>query len=58
MDKLNLGQHISRQYNEELEDIRTLVMNMGGLVERQLSDALQALTNLDESLAELIITSD
>ena len=58
MDKLHIGQHISRQYNEELEDIRTRVLNMGGLVEQQLNDALRALTELDESLAETVISSD
>ena len=30
-------QHISRKYNAELENLRTQVSNMGGLVERQLA---------------------
>lgn len=58
MDKLKLGQHISQQFNEELEDIRTRVMNMGGLVEQQLSDAIKALTTLDATLAEVVISND
>ena len=32
MDKLNLGQHISQQYNEELEEVRNKVLSMGGVV--------------------------
>ncbi len=56
MDKL--GQHISQQFDEELEDIRNRVMQMGGIVEQQLSDAVKALTDRDEALAEVVITSD
>lgn len=56
MDKL--GDHISHQFDEELEDIRNLVMQMGGIVEQQLGDAIKALTDRDEELAELVITSD
>ena len=33
MDKLNLDQHISRQFNEDLEEIKTSMLEMGGLVE-------------------------
>jgi len=32
MDKKGFSQHISRQYNEDLEQIITRVMTMGGLV--------------------------
>jgi phosphate transport system protein len=56
MDKL--GQHISQQFDEELEDIRNRVMAMGGLVEQQLSDAVKALSNIDAELAEVVITND
>jgi len=58
MDNLKLGQHISQQFNEELEDIRTRVMYMGGIVEQQLIDAIKALTTMDVSLAEVVITND
>jgi phosphate transport system protein len=56
MDKL--GQHISQQFDEELEDIRNRVMQMGGIVDQQLSDAVKALTDRDEALAEVVLTSD
>jgi phosphate transport system protein len=58
MDKLNMGQHISRRYNEELEDIRNRVLAMGGLVEQQLADALKALETQDAGLAEQVIAND
>lgn len=56
MDKL--GGHISHQFDEELEEIRNRVMQMGGIVEQQLSDAIKALTDRDEALAEIVVTSD
>lgn len=58
MDKSHLGQHISQQFNEELEDIRNRVMAMGGLVERQLEDAIEALTEGNAELGEVVITND
>ncbi|HEC27803.1 MAG TPA: phosphate transport system regulator PhoU, partial [Gammaproteobacteria bacterium] len=32
MENLQIDQHISRKYNEELEDLRSKVMTMGGMV--------------------------
>ncbi len=58
MEKTPLGQHISQQYNEELEDIRNRVLTMGGLVEQQLTDALRALSDINAELAEVVITND
>jgi phosphate transport system protein len=58
MEKMNIGQHISQQYNEELEDIRNRVMAMGGLVEQQLVDAVTALVEGDSALGERIISGD
>ncbi len=58
MDKLNIGQHISRQFNVELEDIRNSVLAMGGIVEQQLADAVTALLDMDSKLAEVVVTSD
>ena len=36
MEVEDLGQHISRRFNEDLEQVRNSVLNMGGLVEEQL----------------------
>jgi phosphate transport system protein len=51
-------QHISSQFNAELEDVRQRVLAMGGLVEQQIVDATRALMDADRSLAEAIITND
>ena len=58
MDNVKLGQHISHQFDAELEDIRNRVMAMGGLVEQQLADAVRALSDIDAELAEVVITND
>ncbi len=58
MDKANLGHHISQKFNEELEEIRSLVLAMGGLVEEQIRNAIQALTEGDTALAESVINRD
>lgn len=55
MDKLNLDQHISRQFNEDLEEIKTSMLEMGGLVEMQVGDAIRALEDADSGLAEKVI---
>jgi len=58
MDIEGIGHHISRQYNEELEDIRSKVMAMGGLVEQQLSNAVIALEESKQDVAETVIRAD
>lgn len=58
MDKLNLDHHISQQFNEELEEIRNHVMTMGGLVEQQTADAVQALVDGDGALGQRVVEDD
>lgn len=55
---MNFGRHISGQFNAELESIRTHVLTMGGLVEQQLSFAMQALHNEDVELAGKVVRDD
>ncbi len=55
MDKLHLDQHISRQFNEDLEQIKTQMLEMGGLVEKQVNDAVTAIENSDSGLAEHVL---
>jgi phosphate transport system protein len=50
--------HTSRQYDKELEDIRTRVLAMGGLVERQIAEAVDALVSGDVEKAEEVISRD
>nr|WP_086937653.1 phosphate signaling complex protein PhoU [Thaumasiovibrio occultus] len=58
MDNLNIGRHISNQFNAELEQIRSEVLAMGGLVEQQLVDALKAMHRQDVELARKVIRND
>ena len=58
MDKVDIGHHISQRFNEELEDVRNKVLAMGGLVEQQLTNALQAYSTGDAKLAEQVIKDD
>ena len=46
----DLNQHISSQFNEELETLRTHVLKMAGLVERNLRTAVGALETMDSSV--------
>ncbi len=50
--------HISRQFNAELEEIRSRVLQMGGLVEQQIDQALDALARGDTALGEAVIMDD
>jgi phosphate transport system protein len=47
MSTEGLSHHISSRYNEELERLRSSVLEMGGLVERQLSSAVGGITEPD-----------
>ncbi|HEV7985346.1 MAG TPA: phosphate signaling complex protein PhoU [Steroidobacteraceae bacterium] len=47
MSTEGLTHHISSRYNEDLERLRSSVMEMGGLVERQLIQAIGGLTEPD-----------
>lgn len=55
---MQLGRHISGQFNVELESIRTHVLAMGGLVEEQISLALHALYKHDPQLAAKVRAND
>ncbi len=50
--------HTDRQYEEELSDLRQNILTMGGLVEKQISNAIQALVNRDRALANVTIAKD
>ena len=52
------SQHISRQFNHELEELKTHLMAMGGLVEKQVQDAVRALLDGDSALAERVVDND
>lgn len=47
-------QHISQQFNAELEEVRSHLLAMGGLVEKQVNDAVTALIEADSGLAQQV----
>ena len=58
MTKEDYGHHISQQFNAELEDVRSHFLAMGGLVEKQVSDAMHALLDADSALAVAVQAND
>ncbi len=51
-------QHTNRQYEEELRSVRANLLKMGGLVERQITDAIEALTERNTEKARETIARD
>ena len=51
-------EHTSKQYDVELESVRSKVLEMGGLVEQQIVNALEALTSADINLAKDVMARD
>ena len=58
MSDMHLGQHISRRFNEELEDVRSKVLHMGGIVEVQLANALRVMVHDEIELAREVVNAD
>ncbi|MEW6992970.1 phosphate signaling complex protein PhoU [Colwelliaceae bacterium MEBiC 14330] len=58
MDNLQMGRHISGQFNEDLERVINNVMHMGGIVEKQVTDALAAVQKGDVELAQQVLSND
>ncbi|MDP2226844.1 MAG: phosphate signaling complex protein PhoU [Moraxellaceae bacterium] len=58
VSKDEYSQHISQQFNAELEDVRTDFLAMGGLVEKQVADAVNALLDANSRLAEQVQETD
>ena len=46
-----LAHHISSQFNEELQEVNSKFMGMGGLVEHQVTHAIHALLDANAKLA-------
>ncbi|MGE5162127.1 MAG: PhoU domain-containing protein, partial [Betaproteobacteria bacterium] len=52
------GEHLSHQYDDELERMRSRILQMGGLVESQLRLALDAFESTDPEKSAAVIASD
>ena len=55
---MSSGEHLSRVYDEELEALRSNVLQMGGLVESQLELAIEAFERADIDVADQVINAD
>jgi len=58
MERKDISEHISQQFNMEMEDLRNKVLTMGGIVEKNISDAMTSLIEADTELAEKVIAED
>ena len=58
MSNNGVANHISKQFDDELEDVRGKVLAMGGLVEQQLNNALKSLIDGDIDMARSVIESE
>ena len=50
--------HTAKQFDAELEVIRSQVLKMGGMVEEQFTRAIEALTDGNSSLAQQVVSDD
>ena len=53
-----MPEHTLKQFDTELEEIRSRVLQMGGLVEQQIMRAIEALTNGQVGLAREVMGND
>ncbi|MEQ1591016.1 MAG: phosphate signaling complex protein PhoU [Thiobacillaceae bacterium] len=53
-----MSEHTYKQFDTELESVRAKVLKMGGLVEEQISRAIEALVQGDMHLADEVETND
>jgi phosphate transport system protein len=58
METADLSHHISRRFNEDLEQIRARVLAMGGLVEALLAKSISALVDGDSTLGQSVSKDD
>ncbi|MDG6777463.1 phosphate signaling complex protein PhoU [Thiomicrorhabdus sp. zzn3] len=58
MERTEFKSHISEQLNRNLEDLFNQVLEMGGLIERQLENAVTAVQNADVKLAKQVLKLD
>ena len=58
MSTSDFSHHISRRFNKDIENLRNAVLNMGGLVEAQLSRAIAAVVSGDSELGPQVASDD
>ena len=55
---MNTQEHTSKRYDAELETVRSRVLQMGGLVETQITTAIEALITGNIPLADQVVADD
>lgn len=58
VNKDTYSHHISQQFNEDLDEVKKQLLEMGGQVEHQINDAMEALVEADSELAETVMSND
>ena len=58
MDTSSLSHHISSRFNADLEDLRSAVLQMGGIVEQQVQNGVAAIVTGDSQLGEEVARAD
>ena len=58
MEANDITDHISKRFNKDLEDLRSSVLTMGGMVEQQLSKAIAAIVSGDSALGLKVANDD
>ena len=56
--KAQVTGHISKRFDQELESVRSTVMEMGGLVENQVRNGIRCLVESDSKLATEVVATD
>jgi phosphate transport system protein len=52
------SEHIVKSYDEELERLKKIIVEMGGMAESQIASAIEAVVKRDTDLAALVIEAD
>ena len=50
--------HISQRYDDELSGVKSQLFEMGGIVEKQVKDAIKSLLDVDSGIAEHVVKDD
>lgn len=58
VNKDTYSHHISQQFNEDLEEAKKHLLEMGGRVEHQINDAMESLVEANSELAETVMNND
>lgn len=58
MDYSDIAHHTTHRFDVELDEMRSKLLAMGGLVEEQLANAIDALVNGNIALAESVVAND